>query len=55
MCVESSSLEERHLDINGNIYAFGVLLMEIVTGRPPVGKDKGVLVNWVRITGIVDE
>ncbi|KAJ9549888.1 hypothetical protein OSB04_022431 [Centaurea solstitialis] len=48
MCIPSGSLEERHLDINGNIYGFGVLLLEIVSGRLPVGKEKGVLVNWAK-------
>ncbi|KAI3727596.1 hypothetical protein L6452_16214 [Arctium lappa] len=48
MCVQSSSLEERHLDIQGNIYAFGVLLLEIISGRPPVCKNKGVLVDWAK-------
>ncbi|KVD98110.1 Protein kinase, catalytic domain-containing protein [Cynara cardunculus var. scolymus] len=48
MCVQPSSLEERHLDVEGNIYAFGVLLLEIVSGRPPVCKDKGVLVDWAK-------
>ncbi|KAK4374435.1 hypothetical protein RND71_005112 [Anisodus tanguticus] len=44
VCVLPNSLESRHLDIQGNIYAFGVLLLEIMTGRPPYCKDKGCLV-----------
>lgn len=41
-------MEARHLDIQGNVYAFGVLLLEIISGRPPYCKDKGGLVDWVR-------
>ncbi|KAL1559821.1 putative LRR receptor-like serine/threonine-protein kinase [Salvia divinorum] len=41
-----SSLEGRHLDVQGNIYAFGILLLEIVSGRPPYCKEKGCLVDW---------
>ncbi|KAJ6341825.1 hypothetical protein OIU78_009884 [Salix suchowensis] len=47
-CVLTNSLEGRHLDVQGNIYAFGVLLLEIISGRPPHSKDKGRLVDWVR-------
>lgn len=48
ICVLPNALEARHLDIQGNIYAFGVLLLEIVSGRPPYCEDKGRLVDWVR-------
>ncbi|KAJ8560402.1 hypothetical protein K7X08_022262 [Anisodus acutangulus] len=48
VCVLPNSLESRHLDIRGNIYAFGVLLLEIITGRPPYCKDKGCLVDWAK-------
>ncbi|XP_060173108.1 probable LRR receptor-like serine/threonine-protein kinase At1g63430 isoform X1 [Lycium barbarum] len=48
MCVLPNSLESRHLDIQGNIYAFGVLLLEIISGRPPSCKDKGCLVDWAK-------
>lgn len=47
VCVLPSSMEGRHLDVQGNIYAFGVLLLEIISGRPPYCKDKGCLVDWV--------
>ncbi|KAK4260570.1 hypothetical protein QN277_003666 [Acacia crassicarpa] len=46
VCVLRNSIEARHLDIQGNIYAFGVLLLEIVSGRSPYCKDKGYLLNW---------
>ncbi|KAL4592875.1 hypothetical protein LXL04_005882 [Taraxacum kok-saghyz] len=48
ICVLPSSFEERHLDIQGNIYAFGVLLLEIVSGRPSFCKYKGCLVDWAK-------
>ncbi|KAJ8766139.1 hypothetical protein K2173_021656 [Erythroxylum novogranatense] len=48
ICVQLNSMEERHLDIQGNIYAFGILLLEIISGRPPFCKDKGCLVDWAR-------
>nr|XP_043613655.1 probable LRR receptor-like serine/threonine-protein kinase At1g63430 [Erigeron canadensis] len=48
ICVLPSSFEERHLDIQGNIYSFGVLLLEIVSGRPSFCKDKGCLVDWAK-------
>ncbi|KAI7740008.1 hypothetical protein M8C21_028026 [Ambrosia artemisiifolia] len=47
-CILPSSLEGRQLDIQGNIYAFGVLLLEIISGRPPICKDKGCLVDWAK-------
>ncbi|KAG2410769.1 LRR receptor-like serine/threonine-protein [Vigna angularis] len=48
VCVLPNSLEARHVDPKGNIYAFGVLLLEIISGRPPYCKDKGYLVDWAR-------
>ncbi|KAH6818229.1 Leucine-rich repeat protein kinase family protein [Perilla frutescens var. frutescens] len=48
VCILPSSLEGRHLDIQGNIYAFGILLLEIVSGRPPYCKHKGCLVDWAK-------
>ncbi|XP_076915954.1 putative LRR receptor-like serine/threonine-protein kinase At1g63430, partial [Bidens hawaiensis] len=48
ICVLPGSFEERHLDIQGNIYSFGVLLLEIVSGRPSFCKDKGYLVDWAK-------
>lgn len=41
-------MEARHLDIQGNIYAFGILVLEIVSGRPPYCEDRGYLLDWVR-------
>lgn len=41
------SLERRHMDVQGNTFAFGVLLLELISGRPPFCKDRGCLVDWV--------
>ncbi|XP_047952039.1 probable LRR receptor-like serine/threonine-protein kinase At1g63430 [Salvia hispanica] len=48
VCILPSSMEGRHLDVQGNIYAFGILLLEIVSGRPPYCKEKGCLVDWAK-------
>ncbi|KAG7650420.1 Leucine-rich repeat [Arabidopsis thaliana x Arabidopsis arenosa] len=48
ICVLPNGMESRYLDVSGNIYAFGILLLEIVSGRPPYCKDKGFLIEWVR-------
>nr|CAB3486226.1 unnamed protein product [Digitaria exilis] len=40
------SVEDQHADIQGNTYAFGVILLEIISGRLPYCKDKGFLVDW---------
>ncbi|XP_057449962.1 probable LRR receptor-like serine/threonine-protein kinase At1g63430 [Lotus japonicus] len=48
VCVLPNSLEARHLDIQGNVHAFGVLLLEVISGRPPYCKDKGYLVDWAK-------
>lgn len=48
ICVLPKTMEARHLDIKGNVYAFGVLLLEIVSGKPPFCKDTGSLVEWAR-------
>ncbi|XP_059661763.1 probable LRR receptor-like serine/threonine-protein kinase At1g63430 [Cornus florida] len=48
ICVLPNSMEKRCLDVRGNIYAFGVLLLEIISGRPPYCKDKGCLVDWAK-------
>ncbi|KAE8658511.1 putative LRR receptor-like serine/threonine-protein kinase [Hibiscus syriacus] len=47
ICLLPNSLEKRHLDIHGNIHAFGILLLEIISGKPPFCKDKGCLIDWV--------
>ncbi|XVF13151.1 hypothetical protein REPUB_Repub08aG0183400 [Reevesia pubescens] len=47
ICLLPNSVEKRHLYIPGNIHAFGILLLEIISGRPPFCKDRGCLINWV--------
>jgi hypothetical protein len=42
------SEEDKHADVQGNTFAFGVILLEIISGRLPYCKDKGYLVDWVR-------
>lgn len=41
------SIERRHMDVQGNIFAFGVLMLELISGRLPNSKDRGDLVDWV--------
>lgn len=48
VCILPKDLEGRHLDIQGNTYAFGILLLEIISGRPPYCKKRGCLVDWVQ-------
>ncbi|CAN8245369.1 unnamed protein product [Cochlearia groenlandica] len=48
ICVLPNAMESRYLDVSGNIYAFGVLLLEIVSGRPPFCKDRGFLIEWAK-------
>ncbi|CAM8885534.1 unnamed protein product [Rhodiola kirilowii] len=48
ICVLPNSLERRHLDLSGNVFAFGVLLLELISGRPPHCKDKGDLLEWAK-------
>ncbi|KAK6263079.1 hypothetical protein QUC31_008895 [Theobroma cacao] len=48
ICLLPNSVEKRHLDIQGNIHAFGVLLLEIISGRPPFCKDRGCLIDWAK-------
>eukprot|EP00262_Sarcandra_glabra_P005329 TRINITY_DN16794_c0_g1_i1.p1 TRINITY_DN16794_c0_g1~~TRINITY_DN16794_c0_g1_i1.p1 ORF type:complete len:116 (-),score=15.91 TRINITY_DN16794_c0_g1_i1:281-628(-) len=36
------------MDVPDNTFAFGVLLLEIISGRPPYCKDRGCLVDWAR-------
>jgi len=35
------------MDVQANTYAFGVILLELISGRASVSKDKGGLVDWV--------
>ncbi|MBA0762073.1 hypothetical protein Gotri_024626 [Gossypium trilobum] len=48
VCLLPNSVEKRHVDIHGNIHAFGILMLEIISGRPPFCKDKGSLIDWAK-------
>ncbi|KAG6529138.1 hypothetical protein ZIOFF_011333 [Zingiber officinale] len=38
--------EQQEMEIQANIFAFGVVLLEIISGRPPYCKERGCLINW---------
>ncbi|XP_047342185.1 probable LRR receptor-like serine/threonine-protein kinase At1g63430 [Impatiens glandulifera] len=49
VCLLRNSVEARDLYVEGNIYAFGLLMLEIISGRPPYCEDKGGrLVDWAK-------
>ncbi|CAI8619410.1 unnamed protein product [Vicia faba] len=48
VCIPPNSLRARYLDTKGNIYAFAVLVLEIISGRSPYCQDRGYLVDWAR-------
>lgn len=41
-----SAADRQADDIQANTFAFGVILLEIISGRLPYCKDKGYLVDW---------
>lgn len=49
ICVLPNAMEHRDLDLQGNVYSFGILLLEIISGRPSYCQERGCLVEWVRI------
>ncbi|KAJ8506133.1 hypothetical protein OPV22_007019 [Ensete ventricosum] len=40
------SLKSQFMDVQGNIYAFGVILLELISGRPAYCKERGPLLDW---------
>ncbi|KAG8065446.1 hypothetical protein GUJ93_ZPchr0004g39659 [Zizania palustris] len=42
------SRHRRFLDVQANTFAFGVILLELISGRPSLSKDTGDLVDWAR-------
>ncbi|CAH2080161.1 unnamed protein product [Thlaspi arvense] len=47
ICVLPNAMEHRGLNLQGNIYSFGILLLEIVSGRPYC-QERGCLVEWAK-------
>lgn len=39
--------ENTQMDVKGNTFVFGLILLEIISGRPPFCKDTGYLIDWV--------
>ncbi|ESQ46838.1 hypothetical protein EUTSA_v10027677mg [Eutrema salsugineum] len=48
ICVLPSAMEHRGMNLQGNIYSFGMLLLEIVSGRPSYCLERGCLVEWAK-------
>ncbi|XP_015691317.1 probable LRR receptor-like serine/threonine-protein kinase At1g63430 isoform X2 [Oryza brachyantha] len=44
----TDSRHRRFMDVQANTFAFGVILLELISGRAPVSKDTGDLVDWAR-------
>lgn len=42
--------EQAAADPAGNVYSFGLLMLEIISGKPPYSEEKGSLVNLVMTT-----
>ncbi|KAL0310621.1 UNVERIFIED_CONTAM: protein MALE DISCOVERER 2 [Sesamum angustifolium] len=40
------SVQRPHADVETNIHSFGILLLEIITGRPPYSEEEGNLMIW---------
>ncbi|EPS59414.1 hypothetical protein M569_15393, partial [Genlisea aurea] len=47
-CIIPGSLERWNTDVHGNIRAFGVILLEIISGRTPYRKEEGHIVDWAK-------
>jgi len=43
----TDSRHKRFMDVQANAFAFGVILLELISGRASVSKDTGDLVDWV--------
>ncbi|KAJ0967210.1 hypothetical protein J5N97_024127 [Dioscorea zingiberensis] len=40
------SIDRRHMDVQGNTFAFGMLLLELISGRPSYCRDRGCSLDW---------
>lgn len=45
----TDSRHKRFMDVQANTFAFGVILLELISGRASVSKDTGDLVDWVSV------
>uniref|UniRef100_A0A1J3HQX2 Putative LRR receptor-like serine/threonine-protein kinase n=1 Tax=Noccaea caerulescens TaxID=107243 RepID=A0A1J3HQX2_NOCCA len=48
ICVLPNAMEHRGLNLQGNLYSFGILLLEIVSGRPSYCQERGCLDQWAK-------
>ncbi|MCO5602795.1 hypothetical protein L7F22_056933 [Adiantum nelumboides] len=39
-------LERNFQDFEANVFGFGVLLLELISGRPPYSKEQGSIIDW---------
>ncbi|EPS69112.1 hypothetical protein M569_05651, partial [Genlisea aurea] len=46
--IPPGSLERWSTDLHANMHAFGVILLEIISGRTPHCKEKGHIVDWAK-------
>lgn len=44
----TDSRHKRFMDVQANTFAFGVILLELISGRASASKDTGDLVDWAR-------
>ncbi|KAJ3680365.1 hypothetical protein LUZ60_016643 [Juncus effusus] len=40
------SNERKYMYIQANIFSFGIILLELISGRPPFSKDTGNILDW---------
>lgn len=36
------------VDVETNVYSFGILMLETISGKLPYSEEQGLLMNWVR-------
>jgi hypothetical protein len=49
---DSKKSEMTRAALDNNVYDFGILLLEIISGKLPQSEEQGNLVNWVSFKGI---
>lgn len=50
--VSDSKKSELRAELEKNVYDFGIMLLEIISGKLPQSEEQGNLVNWVRFKEI---